>query len=161
VFVRRITIAVLVLIVAVALIIGLKPFTPARTRDDFAHKSKDTAESVLSSVQTARLAARVGSGKDAFGPYVSVLLSESEDAVAKAQDSFDRIQPPDAWSDATRTRLGRLIVRSGDLVSQLRITARRGELDRLERQARALRPVAARLSRFIDDPGPRPSSTST
>ena len=31
VLVRRITIAVLVLIVAVALIIGLKPFTPARS----------------------------------------------------------------------------------------------------------------------------------
>jgi hypothetical protein len=135
----------------------VKPFTPARTRDDFAHKSKETAESVLSSVKTPRLAARVGTRGDAFGPYVSVLLSKSEDAVAKAQDSFDRIQPPDAWSDATRTRLGRLIVRSGDIVSQLRITARRGDLERLERQARTLRPVAARLGRFIDDPGPRPS----
>lgn len=152
---RRITIALMMLIVVVALLIGLKPFTPARTRDDFSHKSKDTAESVLSSVQTARIAARVGTRGDAFGPYVSVLLSESDDAVAKAQDSFDRIQPPDAWSDATRARLGRLIVRSGNLVSQLRISARRGELDRLERQARALRPVAAQLGRFIDDPGPR------
>jgi hypothetical protein len=154
--VRRITIAVMVLIIAVALIVGLKPMTPARTRDDFAHKSKDTAESVLSSVQTARLAARVGTRGDAFGPYVSVLMSESEDAVAKAQGSFDRIQPPDAWSDATRARLGRLLVRSSDVVSQLRITARRGELDRLEHQAQPLHRLAARLQAFIDDPGPRP-----
>ena len=152
---RRITIAVLVLIVAVALVIGLKPMTPARTRDDFAHKSKDTAESVLSSVQTARLAARVGTRGDAFGPYVSVLLSESDDAVAKAQGSFDRIQPPDAWSDATRARLGRLLDRSNELVSRLRITARRGELGRLERQARPLRPLVVQLETFIDDPGPR------
>jgi hypothetical protein len=155
--VRRITIAVLILIVGVALIVGLKPMTPARTRDDFAHKSKDTAESVLSSVQTARLAARVGTRGDAFGPYVSVLLSESDDAVAKAQGSYDRLQPPDAWSDATRARLGRLLDRSNTLVSRLRITARRGELDRLERQARPLRPVVAQLERFIDDPGPRPA----
>ena len=128
--------------------------TPARTRDDYAHKSKDTAESVLSSVQTARLAARVGTRGDAFGPYVSVLLSESDDAVAKAQGSYDRIQPPDAWADATRARLGRLLDRSNELVSRLRITARRGELERLERQAQPLRPLAAQLQRFIDDPGP-------
>jgi len=154
--VRRITIALLILIVVVALIVGLRPMTPARTRDDFANKSKDTAESVLSSVQTARLTAGVGTRGDAFGPYVSVVLSESDDAVAKAQGSYDRIQPPDAWSDATRARLGRLLDRSGDVVSQLRIVARRGELDRLERLARPLRPLAAKLQRFIDDAGPRP-----
>jgi hypothetical protein len=153
--VRRITIALMVLIVAVALIIGLRPMTPARTRDDFAHKSKDTAESVLSSVQTARLAARVGTRGDAFGPYVSVLMSESEDAAAKAQGSFDRVQPPDRWSDATRTRLGRLLDRSNDVLSRLRISARRGQLDRLERQAAPLRRLAAQLQAFIADPGPR------
>ncbi len=145
----------MVLIVAVALIIGLRPMTPARTRDDFAHKSKDTAESVLSSVQTARLAARVGTRGDAFGPYVSVLMSESEDAAAKAQGSFDRVQPPDRWSDATRTRLGRLLDRSNDVLSRLRISARRGQLDRLERQAAPLRRLAAQLQAFIADPGPR------
>ena len=151
---RRITIAVLVLIVGVALFVGLRPMTPARTADDYRHKAKDTAESVLSSVQTVRLAARVGSDGDAFGPYVSVVLSESEDAVAKAQGSFDRIQPPDAWSDRTRARLGRLLDRSNDLVSRLRISARRGELDRLEAQARPLQPLAHRLEAFIDEPGP-------
>ena len=151
---RRITIAVLVLIVAVALIVGLRPMTPARTRDDYAHKAKDTAESVLSSVQTARLAARAGTDGDAFGPYVSVMLSESEDAAAKAQGSFDRVQPPDRWSDATRDRLGRLLNRSNDALSRLRIAARRGELDSLARQAQVLQPLAKQLRTFIDDPGP-------
>ena len=129
------------LIVGVALFVGLRPMTPARTADDYRHKAKDTAESVLSSVQTARLAARVGTGGDAFGPYVSVVLSKSEEAVAKAQGSFDRVQPPDAWSDRTRTHLA---VSSTDRTSwsRLRITARRGELDRLASQARPLRPLA-------------------
>jgi hypothetical protein len=152
--VRRLVIAVLVLAVAVGLVIGLKPMTPARTADDYGHKAKDTAQSVLSSVQTARLVARAGTDGDAFGPYVSVVLSESEDAVAKAHDSFDRVQPPDSRSDRVRARLGRLLDRSSDLVSRLRISARRGELERLERQARPLRPLAARLQAFIDEPGP-------
>jgi type II secretory pathway pseudopilin PulG len=154
--VRRLVIVVLVLLVGVALVIGLKPMTPARTADDYAHKAKDTAQSVLSSVQTARLAARAGSRGDAFGPYVSVMLSESEDAVSKAHDSFDRVQPPDEWSDRTRTHLGRLLDRSSQLVSELRISARRGEIARLERQARPLRPLATQLERFIEDPGPAP-----
>ena len=129
--------------------------SPARTRDDYAHKAKDTAESVLSSVQTARLAANAGTDGDAFGPYVSVMLSESEDAAEKAQGSFNRVQPPDHWSDATRERLGRLLDRSNEGLSRLRITARRGELGRLARQAEALRPVAKQLQAFIDDPRPR------
>src|SRR2546421_11167745 len=102
--VRRITIAVLVLIVGFALLIGLHPMTPARTADDFRHKAKDTAESVLSSVQTARLAARAGTRGDAFAPYVSVVLSESEVGAAGAQSSFESIQPPDHFSDLTRDR---------------------------------------------------------
>src|SRR3954466_15518704 len=110
--------------------------TPARTADDYAHKAKDTAESVLSSVQTARLVARAGTRGDAFGPYVSVVVSEAETAVARAPESVERLQPPDRWSDRTRTHLGGILNQSNDAVSRLRITARRGQLDRLERQAR-------------------------
>ena len=53
---RRIVLATLVLVVAVALFVGLHPISPTRTFDDYQHKAKDTAESVLSSVQTAHLA---------------------------------------------------------------------------------------------------------
>ena len=146
---RRLALVVVVLVIAGALVVGLKPMTPARTRDDYRHKAKDTAQSVLSAVETARLTARIGSDGDAFGPYVSVLLSESETAATRAQDSFDRVQPPDSVSDATRARLGRLLDRSNDVLSSLRISARRGELDRLEHQAAPLQPLAAQLNRFI------------
>jgi hypothetical protein len=151
--VRRLVLTGLVVIVAVALVIGLHPISPARTLDDYEHKAKDTAESVLSSVETARLAARVGSRGDAFGPYVSVLLSESDEAIAKAQGVFDSVQPPDRRADAIRTRLGSLLDRSSDAVARVRITARRGELNRLDRLARPLPRLAAQLRRFIAQPG--------
>jgi hypothetical protein len=151
--VRRVTIVVLVVLIGIALFVGLRPLSPTRTADDYEHKAKDTAESVLSSVQTARVVARVGTDGDAFGPYVSVVLSESETGAAKAQGVFDGIQPPDPRSDAVRDRLGRLLDRSADTLSRLRITARRGELDRLAREARPLRALAAELQDFIDDPG--------
>jgi hypothetical protein len=152
---RRLAVAVMVLVVGVALVKGLHPATPARTADDYRHKAKDTAESVLSAVQTARLASQVGSRGDAFPPYVSVLLSESETAAAGAQGSFARVQPPDAQSDATRDRLGRMLDRADQLLSRLRITARRGDMDHLSRQAVPLRPLARQLARFIADPGAR------
>jgi hypothetical protein len=149
---RRIAITVMVLVVGIALWKGLHPTTPARTADAYRHKAKDTAESVLSAVQTARLASRVGSDGDAFPPYVSVLLSESESAAAGAQGSFDRVQPPDARSDATRARLGRMLNRANDVLSRLRITARRGDMEHLARRAIPLGPLARRLEQFISHP---------
>jgi hypothetical protein len=143
----------LVVLVAVALLIGLHPVSPARTIDSYEHKAKDTAESVLSSVQTARLAARIGTRGDGFGTYVSVLLSESDTGVTKAQGVFESVQPPDRHADAIRSRLGPLLTRSSDAVARLRITARRGELDRLERLARPLQDLSEKLQDFIDEPG--------
>ena len=150
---RRVVLVLLVIIVAIGLFVGLHPLSPTRTSDDFEHKAKNTAESVLSSVQTARLAARVATRGDAFGPFVSVLLSESDTGVAKAQGEFESLQPPNHHSDRVRDRLDELLTRASDDVARLRITARRGELTRLQRQARPLRALASELRDFIDDPG--------
>ena len=127
----------------------VQPVTPARTFDDYEHKAKDTAESALSSVQTARLAARVGARGDAFGPYVSVILSESETGAAHASSVFGGIQPPDEHADRLRSRLTRLLNRADGDLARLRIAARRGELDRLQRLAQPLGPLSRRLERFI------------
>jgi hypothetical protein len=123
--------------------------TPSRTFDAYEHKAKDTAEAVLSSVQTARLAARLATGGDAFGPYTSVVLSEAEDGAAHAHSVFDGIQPPDRHSDRVREDLGRLLDRADERLAELRIAARRGELGRLERLAKPLGPLSARLDTFI------------
>jgi hypothetical protein len=127
----------------------VKTISPARTFDAYEHKAKDTAESVLSAVQTARLGARVGTDGDAFGPYVSVLLSEAEEAASGAHATFDSVQPPDAHADRLRRQLGTLLTKSDDHLSALRIAARRGELGRLSRLAMPLRPLARQLDRFI------------
>jgi hypothetical protein len=125
------------------------PIGPARTYDDYEHKAKDTAESALSSVQTARLVARVATRGDAFGPYVSVMLSESETGAAHASSVFASVQPPDDHADRLRARLSPMLNRAEEHLARLRIAARRGELDRLHRLARPLRPLSRRLERFI------------
>jgi hypothetical protein len=145
------------LLVSALLVAGavgcVRTVSPARTFDAYEHKAKDTAESVLSSVETARLGARVATDGDAFGPYVSVLLSEAEEGASHAHATFDTVQPPDARADRLRGRLGRLLTRADDHLSELRIAARRGELGTLARVARPLTPLARELERFVSRHG--------
>jgi hypothetical protein len=137
----------------VAITIGVtgcvKTISPARTFDAYEHKAKHTAEAVLSAVQTARLGARVGTNGDAFGPYVSVVLSDAEEGAAHAHATFDSVQPPDAHADQLRRQLGTLLTKSDDHLSALRIAARRGELGRLSRLAVPLRALARKLDQFV------------
>src|SRR5262245_32506787 len=109
---RRLVVVTLVVAVGVVLFAALHPLTPARTYDAYVLKARGTAKSVLSAVQTARLGARVAADGDAFGPYVSVLLSESETGAGHAQGTFLGIQPPDRRADALRDRFGRLLQQS-------------------------------------------------
>jgi hypothetical protein len=148
--VRAIAVFGLVVVIAVLLFFGLHPTSPTRTFDDYSLKAKDTAESVLSSVETARLAARVGSEGRAFGPYLSVVLSEADRGVGHAQSVFEGIQPPDRHADAVRRRLSRLVDRASERVSGLRIAARRGDIDTLGRRAAPLRRISRELNAFIE-----------
>jgi hypothetical protein len=127
----------------------VKTISPARTFEAYEQKAKDTAESALSAVQTARLGARVGTDGDAFGPYVSVLLSNAEEGASKAHATFDSVQPPDAHADQVRKRLGTLLTQADEHLSTLRIAARRSQLGRLLHLAEPLGPLARKLDRFI------------
>jgi hypothetical protein len=124
---------------------------PARTFSTFEGKATNTAESALSRVQTARLAADAAGEGNAFGPYVSVLISDQEEALSGLQGTFGSIQPPDAQSDALRTELNRLLGDALDHVARVRIAARRGELDRLPALATPLRNDAVMLQRFVEE----------
>ena len=148
---RRAAVLLVVLAAGIVLWASLRPGTPARTFDAYELKAKDTAESVLSSVQTARLVARAANDGDAFAPYVSVVLSESETAVGDASSTFAGLQPPDQRSDRLRARLAAITSRADEIVSTLRIHARRGELSGLDAWAAPLARVVSRLERFIDE----------
>jgi hypothetical protein len=129
------------------------PIGPARSFGVFEGKAATTAESALSRVQTVRLAADVAGEGKAFGPYVSVLISDQEDALSGLQGTFGSIQPPDARSDVLRTQLNGLLGDAIDHVAQVRIAARRGELDRLPTIATPLKNDALRLQRFAEEHG--------
>jgi hypothetical protein len=122
---------------------------PARSASDYEHKAVDTAEAVLSSVQTGSLVARLGP-EQALPPYLSVSLSDVERAAASARAVFLSIQPPDARSDEVRAELSPLLDRSEAALADARIAARRQDFGALTRSADELSSSASSLERFID-----------
>ena len=121
---------------------------PARSATDYEHKAVDTAQAVLSSVQTGSLVARLGP-EQAFPPFLSVALSDTERAAGSARAAFLSIQPPDARSDDVRAELSLLLDRSDAALAEARIAARREDFGALMRSADKLSSTASSLERFI------------
>jgi hypothetical protein len=127
------------------------PVGPARTFAKYEGKAVTTAEGVLSAVQTARLAARTSSRDHAYGPYLSIVMSESEDAASGLQGTFDSIQPPNGRADRLRSQLDELIAGAVQHLADLRVAIRRGELKDAASTAQPLAHDVKDLSDFIDE----------
>jgi hypothetical protein len=124
------------------------PVGPARTERAYEGKARTTAESAVSKVQTARLAATAGADGMALGPYVSRVLSDAEESLGGLAGTFGSVQPPGAAADEVRRRLDTLLQASLDHVTELRVRARRGDLRGLRGGADELRRDAAAIERF-------------
>jgi hypothetical protein len=139
----------LVLGVALLATACVQPVGPARTFDDYEDKARDTAETTLGAVQTARLAV---DHQDRLLPtYASVLLGDAEGDASGAQSTFEGIQPPGPASDRLREELTPILEDATGLLADARITARRAELEDLEQYAEPLQRVAGRLDAFIQE----------
>jgi hypothetical protein len=126
------------------------PVGPARSYAKYEGKAVTTAESALSSVETVRLAAEAGSEQHVFGPYLSVLISESEEAATAVQGTFASIQPPSGEADALRGELNDLLSDVVDHLAEVRIVVRRGRVGDLAAAAEPLQDDAAALSAFVE-----------
>lgn len=126
---------------------------PTRTADDYTLKATSTADAVLSAVRTAELTARAASDGRTFGPYTAVTLDDAESGASGAVATFESLQPPGRSSDELRDELTSITGDATSALATLRITARRGHMDRLASQARALEPIARRLEAFSERHG--------
>jgi hypothetical protein len=133
-----------------ALFVAVACVGPARTDRVYEGKAVDTAKAVRSAVETARLAgAAAGSGK-ATGQYASVILGETEADADAASGAFDSIQPPSVRSEALHDRLAEVIRSAIDRLREMRIAARRAQLDRLSTIARELERASKELADFVE-----------
>jgi hypothetical protein len=123
---------------------------PVRSTNVYQSKAGDTAATVASAVETARLAVQAAQDGDAYGRYLTqVLVEASEDADA-AQGTFDGIQPPDHRADRLRDQLDGLLGEATDTLAELRTLARRGRFDQLAAPAAPLAGLAGRLHAFAE-----------
>jgi hypothetical protein len=141
-----------VLLAGVLAVVGCTahPVGPARSSSAYQGKAVTTAESALSSVETVRLAARTGGEGNAFGPYLSVTVSDQEEALSGVQGTFASIQPPGPSSDQLRAELDGLLSSSLDHIVDVRIALRRGQIERAAAVAEPLTADAAELEQFIE-----------
>lgn len=124
--------------------------SPSRTDDDYRHKAANTAQTVASSLQSARLAVKAAADGRTFGPYLSRVLADVEEDADGAQASFDVVQPPSENADATHLELSGLLSDALDTLRALRVLARRGDLPKLRDAAQSLGDLADKLDAFQD-----------
>lgn len=122
---------------------------PARTTADYEGKAAHTAQAALSELQTALLAVDTSHRRRLPQAYLETLLSESEDAFASIQATFDSIEPPNTTTaDDLRAKLDPLLSSGSDGLAQLRILARRQDSAELTRLAGQLASTARQLDSF-------------
>ena len=123
---------------------------PARTSTTYQHKAATTAQAASSAVATTMLAAEAAADGKAFDPYLSVLVSNAEDALGTAATTFEGIQPPSVESDALRAELVELLGTASDDVAATRIAVRRGDHAKAAEMIEALRSDVEALTAFAE-----------
>ena len=111
-------------------------------------RAATTAERMVSPVATGQLLAQLGRRGNLLGPYAKTATTGALDEADEIQSSWGQVQPPDRRSDKPRNELDQLLQRSTDELVNLRIAARKGDLEALGRYERPLARLAARLQKF-------------
>jgi hypothetical protein len=130
------------------LVIATACVAPARSFGAYEGKATTTAQDALSAVETVRLAVVAAAKKDAFGPYLSIVISDAEDTATSVQGTFDSVQPPDPRSDRLRQDLDDRLQDAISVLSDLRIAIRRGETRALSSRMDDLTKAANLLRQF-------------
>ena len=141
---KRLALFALVTAVAVSGCVG-----PARTYPPYKADAVATAQQANAAAQTALLAVETGAEGRAFATYLSITLRDAEDAAASVQSQFDSEQPPNRAGDRLRAKLDGMLQVAVSTLSDLRIHARRGEVDYLKSLAEPLKKTSSGLQAFV------------
>jgi hypothetical protein len=106
---------------------------------------------MVSPVATGQLLAQLGREGNLLGPFAKTATTGTLDEADAIQSGFDQVQPPDRRSNKLRNELDQLLQGATDELVDLRIAARKGDLEALGRFERPLARLAARLQRFQQD----------
>lgn len=123
----------------------------ARGEADYQKKAVATTEHVRSEVRTVQLAVQAATDDDAFGSFLSRVISQAEDDASSALNGFGSIQPPSEQSDQLRDDVDQVASAAIDLLALARIAARRSDLEALTRLTDQLVQTGDQLEQFGAD----------
>jgi hypothetical protein len=138
-------------IVTGALLSGAACVGPARGEVDYQKKAVATTEQVRSSVRTVQLAIQAAAEDDAFGSYLSRVISQAEDDANSAVSGFETIQPPSEESDQLRDDVEEDTKDALDLLTEARTAARRSDRQSLTDLADFIAQAGDDLEQFGED----------
>lgn len=133
-----------------AAISGAACVGPSRTRSDYERKVANSAEAVVSAIESALLTIDVAADGRAPAAYISLRLSESEETAASVETALTAVQPPDRALDDLRRDALTAIGDASDVLEELRLAAYRAELHALPRIAGELERPLQRLRRLME-----------
>ncbi len=119
--------------------------SPTLGADHYAAMAANTAATARSTVEAARLVAGHAEAGRLTEAYVSVELRHDEENLSHVLSAFGTRQPPDAASDEVRHAVLDRVSRAHEVVTEMRIAAFRGELDRLVAIAAPLEQLSGEL----------------
>jgi hypothetical protein len=123
---------------------------PVRSTNVYESKAGKTAEAVVSSVETARLAVDAAARDKAYGRYLTQVLADADKDASAVAGTFGAIQPPDARADELRGTLDDLLTQATSTLADLRIAARRGDFVSVQRLAAPLPELSKKLGDFAE-----------
>jgi hypothetical protein len=138
-------------IVTGTLVFGASCVGSARGEVDYQKKAVATTEQVRSSVRTVQLAIQAAAEDDAFGPYLSRVISQAEDDANSAVSGFETIQPPSEQADDLRDDVEEVTSDALDLLADARIAARRSDRQGLTDLADFITQAGDDLEQFGED----------
>jgi uncharacterized membrane protein len=134
---------------AAALIAGASGCVmPARSFAAYEGKAVESAKESQSAVGTALLATSQLLDHKTSATAGSVTMSNAEADANAAAASFGSVQPPDHRSDELRSQLNQIEQAATSTITDMRIAARRGDLESLAASAHDLSGVQQQLQKF-------------
>jgi hypothetical protein len=120
---------------------------PPRSPDAYAERAADTAATMRSQVETARIWAQTVADGETLLTSARVGLAEADTDASTALSDFEELDPP-----AGTTHVRDTVAHTGGdavaLLAALRIDAHHGQWARVESRRAALRRIGARLERL-------------
>jgi hypothetical protein len=132
-------------LLALGLLVGCTTNSPGHA--GYESRASTTAERMVSPVQTGELLAQLGHRGNLFGAYAKTATTGALDEADVIESGWNQVQPPNRRSQRIGNQLDELLTRSVDELVNLRVAARKGDLEALGRYERPLHHLAARLQR--------------